>query len=228
MMALAPNLSKIVGTKIAARLIGAASSLSALSKIPAGNLQVIGTQKKESLGFSTLASDKHEGFIADCDLLKDLPKELQRKGQRLIATKSALAIRMDLSLGPLSSHQDKSGFYGDQLADAIQKTVDKWLEPDKMHRDKPLPVPKEHPTKRRGGKRVRRIKELTEMTDVRKIQNRVAFGVAEAEVGFGDAIKGLGLLNNSGAGGKLVVKENLRLREHLMQNSRQTYSKFSL
>ena len=228
MMAVAPNLSNIVGTKIAARLIGATSSLTALAKVPAGNLQVIGTQRKESLGFSTLTSGKHEGFIAECSLLRDLPKEFHRKGQRLIATKSALAIRMDLALGPLSTNEERAGQYGEQLANDIQKTIDKWLEPDKMNREKPLPVPKEHATKRRGGKRVRRVKELTDMTEVRKIQNRMAFGVAESEVGFGDNVKGLGLLGSSGPGSKLVVKENKRLKEHLIEKSKQSYAKFSL
>ena len=42
---IAPNLSAIVGTSIAAKLIGIAGGLPALAKIPAGNMQVLGAKK---------------------------------------------------------------------------------------------------------------------------------------------------------------------------------------
>ncbi len=42
----APNLSAIVGSSIAARLMGLAGGLTALSKMPAGNIQLLGNKSK--------------------------------------------------------------------------------------------------------------------------------------------------------------------------------------
>lgn len=41
---------------------------------------------------------------------------------------------------------------------------------------KPLPAPDDKPKKRRGGKRYRKMKEKMGQTDLRKAQNRLAFG----------------------------------------------------
>lgn len=46
MTLIAPNVSAIVGTRVAAKLIAAAGGIVELSRIPAGNIQVLGQQKK--------------------------------------------------------------------------------------------------------------------------------------------------------------------------------------
>src|SRR5208282_1157594 len=62
-----------------------------------------------------------------------------------------------------------------------------------------LPAPLEPISKKRGGKRVRRMKDQNVMTEMRKLQNRTKFGEAEDEVGFGDETEGLGMLTQSGS-----------------------------
>lgn len=222
MIAIAPNLSQLVGTKIAAQLVGAAHGIEGLSKIPGGNIQVIGSHQKELSGFSTISVRKHEGFISQCDYIQDLPADLQKKAQRLIASKCALAARVD------ASRAQPEGNYGLQLYEEIQKMLTKWEEPSQLRREKPLPAPKEYAKQRRGGKRVRRIKELTDMTEVRRLQNRLAFGVSpESEIGTGESTRGLGLLYASERG-PLRVQENTKIKEALIRKSQKTYSKYSV
>lgn len=229
MKQIAPNLSEVVGPTIAAQLVGATGGVEALAALPAGNVLLVGAHQlssKELGGLSTLTKAKHEGFIATLDLIKDLPKELRKKGQRLLAGKSVLAARMDSSF---KLQAERNNEYGKELREKIERTIDKWLEPALLKREKPLPVPKEYLSKKRGGKRVRRVKELTAMTEVRKIQNRMAFGViGEHEVQASDTVKGLGMLYQSGAGGKMRIQESSKGKEHVKQQAQKAYSKFSL
>lgn len=70
---IAPNLSVLVGAPIAAKLMGAAGGLTALSKMPACNLQVLGNQKRTLSGFSQKNVTPHTGFIFDSQLVQTTP-----------------------------------------------------------------------------------------------------------------------------------------------------------
>ena len=64
MIFIAPNLSAIAGSSVAAKLIAAAGGLSTLSKIPACNLILLGAPKKNLGGFSTAQSKRFmQGYI---------------------------------------------------------------------------------------------------------------------------------------------------------------------
>lgn len=57
----APNLSQIVGASVAAKLMGVAGGLTNLSKMPACNVLVLGSQKRTLSGFSSTAVMPHTG-----------------------------------------------------------------------------------------------------------------------------------------------------------------------
>lgn len=82
---------------------------------------------------------------------------------------------------------------GRQMREEIDQKIEKLREPPPSKKTKALPVPDEGPKKRRGGKRVRRQKEAYAMTEMRAARNRMAFGEAEEEVGYGDETEGLGM-----------------------------------
>ncbi len=63
MVFIAPNLSALVGSSVAAKLIAAAGGLTSLSKIPACNLILLGAPKKNLGGFSTAQSKR---FMTGC------------------------------------------------------------------------------------------------------------------------------------------------------------------
>ena len=70
---IAPNLSIIVGASTAAKLMGAAGGLTALSKMPSGNIQLLGQQKKSLSGFSQTTTLPHTGILYYSDIVQDLP-----------------------------------------------------------------------------------------------------------------------------------------------------------
>ncbi|KAJ7068120.1 hypothetical protein C8F01DRAFT_1116944 [Mycena amicta] len=191
MNVLAPNLSAIVGTTTAAKLLGVAGGLGALAKMPACNVHLLGAQRKITAGFSTATQKRHTGFIFQSELVAQTPPEYQLKVQRTIGAKAVLAARMDLE------RQRRDGSYGDSLRDKIEKHIDRLAAPPPSKVVKALPIPGDGPKKRRGGKRARKAKEAYAQTELRKMQNRMAFGEAEEEVGAFDETKGMGMIGVS-------------------------------
>ena len=73
MSQVAPNTSAIVGTRVAAKLIAAAGGIVELSKIPACNIQVLGSQKKALHGMSTASAQLHRGVLTEVDMYVNAP-----------------------------------------------------------------------------------------------------------------------------------------------------------
>lgn len=188
MNVLAPNLSAIVGTTTAAKLLGVAGGLGPLAKMPSCNVHLLGAQKKVALGFSAYTQRRHTGFVFQSDLIQQTPAEYQLKVQRTVGAKCVLAARMDLE------RTRRDGSYGEELREKIEKHIDRLAAPPPAKTTKALPIPNDGPKKRRGGKRARKAKEAYAQTELRKLQNRMAFGEAEEEVGAFDQTKGLGMI----------------------------------
>ncbi|KAI0092439.1 Nop domain-containing protein [Irpex rosettiformis] len=187
---LAPNLSAIVGTTTAAKLLGVAGGLGGVAKMPACNVHLLGAQKKIAAGFSSVTQRRHTGFVFQSELVQTTPPEYRMKVQRTIGAKCALAARMDLE------RQRRDGSYGEDLREKIEKHIDRLAAPPPTKITKALPIPNDGPKKRRGGKRARKAKEAYAQTELRKLQNRMAFGEAEEEVGAFDQTKGLGMIGS--------------------------------
>jgi U4/U6 small nuclear ribonucleoprotein PRP31 len=86
------------------------------------------------------------------------------------------------------------------------------MTPPESRGPRALPAPLEPISKKRGGKRVRRAKEQNAMTEMRKLQNRLKFGEAEEEIGYGDETEGLGMLTQSGKFGSLTVDKRTKAK----------------
>jgi len=84
---IAPNLCEVIGTTAASQLISAAGGLDALAVMPACNIQVLGAQRKNLLGFSKAGQKTHLGLFGNMDMVKNAPKEFQIKLVRLLSTK---------------------------------------------------------------------------------------------------------------------------------------------
>ena len=196
---IAPNTCYLIGSRVAAQLIGLAGGLEALSKIPACNIQVMGQEKRGGFmaGFSNLAIIPHVGIIAFCDIVQDLPPYLRKKAVKVIAGKVALTARID----SYNNHPD--GEEGRRFRKEIEEKFEKLQAPNKAKTKKALPIPEEKKKSKRGGKRVRRFKERFAMTEMRAQQNKMNFKIDEGE--YGDSAMGvdLGMLSSSASTGKL-------------------------
>ena len=179
---IAPNLCALIGTFLAAQLVGLAGGLIALSQIPATNFQVIGQEKKNLAGFSRLASMPNTGILYYCDLVQNCPPGQRKKALKVVGNKAALAVRCDA----YNNHPD--GSEGRRLKEELVEKYEKWNAPNKARTKKALPIPEEKRKSKRGGRRVRKFKERFAMTELRSQQNRLKMSLNEGE--YGDSVMG--------------------------------------
>ena len=199
---IAPNLSRLVGPEVAARLMAEAGGLTALSLMPACNIQNIGARRKHLAGFSSKRL-QHAGFIFESELIQTAPPSLQKQAIRMVTSKSILAARVD------SFNDSPMGETGQAFRDDIAKKLEKFNEPPPAKQAKALPVPDEVRKKRRAGRRYRKQKELLAMTEMRKQANRVKFGSEAQNEYMGEDLGMLGT-GSGGTGAKLrvAIREN--------------------
>jgi U4/U6 small nuclear ribonucleoprotein PRP31 len=182
---------RILGSGTAAMIVSQAGGLGPLSKMPSCNVLVLGNyqfliqysnilflgkQKKTLSGFSTVAVLPHAGFIFYHPIVQTLPPDLRNKAARIIAGKCTLAARAD------SLHSAMDGSIGEAFAYQVKQKIDKMLEPPPVKDKKALPKPLDKASKKRGGKRARKLKERLGMTELRKRQNRMNFGELQEDV----------------------------------------------
>ena len=95
MEAMAPNLTAIVGELVGARLISHAGSLNNLAKFPASTIQILGAEKALFRALKTKHDTPKYGLIYHASLIGGAPQKLKGKMARMVATKTALSIRVD-------------------------------------------------------------------------------------------------------------------------------------
>lgn len=84
---LAPNLSYLLGTRVASQLIGIVGGLNLLSLIPACNIQVIGQKRRTTGGLAATARLQHAGLIYQAPVVESAPVEFKRKTAKALADK---------------------------------------------------------------------------------------------------------------------------------------------
>ena len=96
--------------------------------------------------------------------------------------------------------------YGEEMKKLIAEKVDKIKNDKQPILKKPLARQDDKPSRKRGGKRVRGIKKKFELTEVKKLKNRMKFGEPEAE--YRDTGVGFGMLGVGGIGSSLRISIN--------------------
>ncbi len=228
MTALSPNMSAIVGSSIAAQLVGLAGGVAALTRIPACNLQVMGQEQKTLGGFSNAAILQHTGFVYQCALVQACPPHLRIKCSRVVANKCVLAARADALLAGGNAGEQR-GDLGRKLRDDIVGKIEKWQEPPKGKLKKALPKPDAMPARKRGGKGHRRRKARLEATELVKARNTVIFGDDQDEYGDSAMGKTFGIIGKAGTGQLRVAKKKRKMsqKEEVKAKARQKQGKFA-
>ncbi len=231
----APNVCAIVGTRIASLLVGAAGSMRALAAIPAGNLAAVGRSSasgrvRDGAAFTVVAdaaaAAHGAGFLSECDLIGRTEEKYRAQAHRLVASKVALAARID-SLAPAGAPGGAQ--YGLQLRQEIITKLERLAEPAAKAAVKPIPPPPITTSKKRGGRRARRQKELYSQTEIRRLTNRMEFGRAEEQVILGSSVVGLGELGKAGLGSEAGTRirqprADARLSEHAKRAAQVAYA----
>ncbi|XP_071741212.1 U4/U6 small nuclear ribonucleoprotein Prp31 homolog [Rutidosis leptorrhynchoides] len=186
---IAPNLSSVVGSAVAAKMMVKAGGFSSLAYMPACDVQLLGA-----------TSQFRVGYIEQTEVIQTTPPALKKRACRLLAAKASLAATLD------SIRCDPSGSIGRICCEEIRNKIKKWQERSPAKHPEPLPVPNSEPKKNRGGRGLRKM-ERHAITDMRKLMNRKQFGIIPEESSLGDGLGvGYGMLfGEAGNIGKLSV-----------------------
>merc|ERR1711983_70028 len=95
MIAIAPNLTILVGELVGARLISHAGSLMNLAKHPASTVQILGAEKALFKALKTKHDTPKYGLIYHAQLVGQASSKLKGKVSRMLAAKAAIATRVD-------------------------------------------------------------------------------------------------------------------------------------
>lgn len=95
MVAIAPNLTILVGELVGARLISHAGSLLNLAKHPASTVQILGAEKALFRALKTKHDTPKYGLIYHAQLVGQSTQKLKGKMSRMLAAKASLATRVD-------------------------------------------------------------------------------------------------------------------------------------
>lgn len=95
MMAIAPNLTALVGELVGARLIAHAGSLLSLAKAPASTVQILGAEKALFRALKSKHDTPKYGLIYHASLIGQAGPKVKGKMARVVAAKTSLAVRCD-------------------------------------------------------------------------------------------------------------------------------------
>ena len=95
----APNLSAIAGPTIGARLIAKSGGLMKLAKLPSSTIQVLGAEKALFRSLKSGSRPPKHGIIFQHDKVHSSPKWQRGKIARSLASKIAIAVRIDVFRG---------------------------------------------------------------------------------------------------------------------------------
>ena len=210
----APNLTALIGSLTAAQLLNFAGGLTGLAKTPACNLPPLGSKKQSQSGLATNVGIRHQGFLYHSEIIRGIPNDLKVQAMRIVSAKVVLAARVD------RVHSSPDGSNGEQLRSDCLDRLEKLTEPPPNKGQRALPAPDDKPSRKRGGRRARKAKEATAMTDLRKEQNRMAFGKEEKEVGYADSSKGLGMIGQQNDGRIRSIQADQRTRAKLSKSNK--------
>lgn len=208
----APNTSAIIGSQTAAQLINFAGGLRGLAEKPACNIDALGSKRQTAtVGLASNIGIRHQGYLYHSPIIREIPPDLKIKAMRMVAAKVILAARVDFS------HSSPDGRQGQDLREQVLEKLERLTVPPPNKGPRALPAPDDKPSRKRGGRRARKAKEATAMTDLRKAQNRMAFGSQEEEVGYGasDSTKGLGMIGQQSNGRVRALQVDQRTRARL-------------
>jgi nucleolar protein 56 len=165
MEAVAPNIKRLLTSSVGARVIAKAGSLSRLAALPASTIQVLGAEKALFRALKTGTRPPKHGILFQHPLVHSAPIWQRGKIARAIASKVAIAARIDF--------YRHSGTADSSIADRLDKRIaeiqKKYKEPSSDKRRHQIYHPRgtdsrqrqsfrDKDTKRNKGKRFNRKK----------------------------------------------------------------------
>jgi len=115
MKEVAPNVTALVGALLGARLLSLAGSLESLARLPASTIQVLGAEKALFRALRTGGKPPKHGVIFQYPEIRRAPRWQRGKIARALATKLAIAARIDFFTGR---------YVGDELVKKLRERIE--------------------------------------------------------------------------------------------------------
>ncbi|MEO9364117.1 MAG: ribonucleotide-diphosphate reductase subunit beta, partial [Nitrososphaera sp.] len=132
MEVVAPNVKELLTAAVGARLIAKAGSLARLAVLPASTIQVLGAEKALFRALKTGARPPKHGILFQHPLIHSAPKWQRGKIARAVASKVAIAARIDYY-----RHAGKDAQISEKLNTRLEEIREKYKEPvPEKERDK--------------------------------------------------------------------------------------------
>ena len=163
METVAPNIKELLTAAVGARIISKAGSLARLATLPASTIQILGAEKALFRALKTGARPPKHGLLFQHPLIHSAPKWQRGKIARAVASKVAIAARIDYY-----RHNGKDNIVSDKLKIRIEEIREKYKEPmPEKERDRKYKEHIQRQQQYRGGRDVTRDKH-----DKRKKKDR--------------------------------------------------------
>jgi nucleolar protein 56 len=163
METVAPNVKELLTAAVGARIISKAGSLARLATLPASTIQILGAEKALFRALKTGARPPKHGLLFQHPLIHSAPKWQRGKIARAVASKVAIAARIDYY-----RHNGKDNIVSDKLKIRIEEIREKYKEPmPEKERDRKYKEHIQRQQQYRGGRDVTRDKH-----DKRKKKDR--------------------------------------------------------
>jgi nucleolar protein 56 len=124
METVAPNVKELLTATVGARIIAKAGSLARLAMLPASTIQILGAEKALFRALKTGARPPKHGLLFQHPLIHSAPKWQRGKIARAVASKVAIAARIDYY-----RHNGKDSTIYDKLNTRINEIREKYREP---------------------------------------------------------------------------------------------------
>lgn len=95
MVAVAPNLTSLVGELLGARLIARAGTLVNLAKHPSSTVQILGAEKALFRALKSNQNTPKYGLLYHASLISKTDEKLKGKMSRMLAAKASISARLD-------------------------------------------------------------------------------------------------------------------------------------
>jgi nucleolar protein 56 len=163
METVAPNVKELLTAAVGARIISKAGSLARLARLPASTIQILGAEKALFRALKTGARPPKHGLLFQHPLIHSAPKWQRGKIARAVASKVAIAARIDYY-----RHNGKDSTIYGKLKIRINEIQEKYREPmPEKERDRKYKEHIQRQQQYRGGRDMARDKH-----DKRKKKDR--------------------------------------------------------
>lgn len=131
---IAPNLTAILGASVGARILSKAGSLRKLATLPASTIQVLGAEKALFRALKTGTQPPKHGILFQHPVVHAAPRWQRGKMARAIASKAAIAARVDVYGGGLNKTLlEKLNVRVNEIGQKYKQPTQKPPQPPRQH-----------------------------------------------------------------------------------------------